>query len=320
MRNKAAQEDFSSRSVVEPLTDLDGESPGSLDLLLNRWLVLVRARIILVHLIVAAGFVVIADAILFSRSSPPSVIDSVAIEALILIASLAVPIILTVVALRLGIRAIFALIADGPAPAAPVLLRFISEELLQLQDHVGDLRTDGLLLTQEDVSEWVRRRCFLVATGRYLASDSCTPSVFMDRYRDLMATHADFLRRLGQCDSVRINVASTDDLISDRIEHPLAFAEYIHWHREHRVALLHVDLSDATELATQLKLRGVIDWSLWLGEATLSWNYQDDDIQMRLSFVGDQYYRRCYRFIQRLLETAIDFDALPIKESGPPFA
>jgi hypothetical protein len=51
-----------------------------------------------------------------------------------------------------------------------------------------------------------------------------------------------------------------------------------------------------------------------LGEVSLFWNYQEAGIRLRLNFVGDHYYKRCHRYMQRLLDIATDFDALLIDD------
>jgi len=296
---------------VPPLADIYGEPPGRIDRALNRWITIVRGHIVGVHLatalIITGGVNLV---LLVAHPRWPQALETIGTESLIVLVSLAFPVSLTLAALRGELRAILALVADGPAPAAPVLLRFVGEELWELQEIVGDLKTQGVLLDQTGISEWVRRRCFVVTRGRYLASDSCIPSLFLDRYRELMAAHAEYVDRTGLTDSVRINVAAISEIEQDRQERPAEYKEYLRWHREHGVVLLHVDKATAIRLASKHRLAQVIDWSLWLGEVALSWDYggDADGVRMRVCFIGDHNYRRCYSFLRELLQRAQPLD------------
>lgn len=120
-----------------------------------------------------------------------------------------------------------------------------------------------------------------------------------------MRAHADYLTRTHRRDSVRINVAAEAALERDRCEFPEAFREYERWHRDHHVALLRVDQNTALSLARLRHLQDATDWSLWLGEVALAWEYTSAGLRLRLSFVGDHTYRRCYGLLQDLLDVAV---------------
>jgi hypothetical protein len=297
-----------SSNGVEPLTDISGESAGHINSFLNRWLIIARSHPLAIHISVALLLTLLVNVFFLATRLPvPALLESMGVELTIVLTSLAIPIALTVAALRSEFRTIFSLVASGPGAAAPVLLRFVGEELGELQEHLGDLRTQGALIDQGGVSEWVRRRCFVVTKGRYLATDSCVPSVFLSRYTDLMNAHAEYVKRTGRSDSVRINVSSAAELAADRESHPLAFDTYVKWHQDNNVALRHLDAADALELAGKSRLDHVIDWSLWLGETALAWEYVDAGLKMRLIFVGDISYRRCYQFVRDALDHSHQF-------------
>jgi hypothetical protein len=304
---------------VKPLTDISGERAGHVDSLLNRWLIVARNHPLVIHLSVALLLTLLVNVFFLATRLPvPALLESAGVELTIVLTSLAIPIALTVAALRREFRMIFSLVASGPGAATPVLLRFVGEELGELQEQLGDLRTQGALIDQSGVSEWVRRRCFIAAKGRYLATDSCVPSVFLSRYSDLMKAHADYVKRTGRRDSVRINMSSTNELVVDRKRNPAAYDRYLEWHRENHVALLHLDATKALELAGKNRLGCVVDWSLWLGETALAWEYVDAGLQMRLSFVGDISYRRSYQFVRDALGHSHQFGVhLASTRDGP---
>lgn len=306
---------------VTPLADLAGESPRPIDSVLHRWLIVVRNHPLVVHISVAVLLIVLVDAsFLATRSPAPTLLEGVGVEFTIIMVGLAIPVALTIAALRREFATIFSLVAAGPAPAAPLLLRFVGEELNNLGEFVGDLCSQGALIDQAEVADWLRRRCFVVTNGRYLATDSCVPSIFIERYTVLMKAHAEYLNRTGRVDSIRINTASVHDLVADRESHPEAFAKYVKWHEDHKVTLLHLDSTEALELAAANRLDNIIDWSLWLGEAVIAWEYIAAGLRLRLSFVGDYSYRRCYNLMRDIVEHehTRKFDAnflTPIEES-----
>lgn len=287
---------------VSPLADLDGDRPRHVDALLHRWLIVVRNHPLAIHVSVALALILAADVSFLAARSPfPSLLESVGVELLIILIAVAIPVALTVAALRQEFATIFSLVASGPAPAAPLLLRFVGEELNKFDEFVGDLCSQGALIDQGEVADWLRRRCFVVTDGRYLATDSCVPSVFINQYTILMKAHAEYLERTKRLDSIRINTAKLSMLAADHKQHPDAFAKYVDWHKAHNVTLLHLDSDDARELATANRLGDIIDWSLWLGEAVIAWEYIEAGLRLRLSFVGDYSYRRCYNLMRDIL-------------------
>lgn len=296
---------------VAPLADLAPARSTRTDALLARWLGFVKAHLVTLHLLVAGALTGIADVLIsLTRAHLPSAVESLPLEIGVVLVSLAVPVVVTAVALRREFRAMLKVINDGPPAAAPILLRFVTEELAFLQEQVDDLRTQGALLDAEHVSDWVRRRCFEVTHGRYIAADSSIPSDFLKRYRNFLTAHADYIRRTNCEDSVRINVAPTDSLITDSKNNPDRFKEYIQWHQDHGVVLLHFDRVTALNVARRHNLGTTIDWSYWVGELALSWEYEQVGVRMRLIFVGESTYRRAHDFLRDILEDAEAFDAV----------
>lgn len=298
---------------VVPLAESAPAPVSRIDAALAKWIGFVEAHPVPVHVLVAATLTAIVDLIIVTtRASLPPTLTSVGLEVIIVLASLFVPAIITAVALRREFRVMLQVVDDGPPAAAPVLLRFIREELADLQEQVEDLRTQGALLSQAQVSEWVRRRCFQVTRGRYIASDSCVPSQFVKRYAQYLRAHKEYLARTKDTQSVRINVASDQDLAADRKGDPAAFSAYVNWHMRHDVTLLHLDYHAALRTARQHQLGDVVDWAFWLGELGLSWHYETDGVRMRLTFVGETAYRRAYDYLREVIEEAKLFTNLPI--------
>lgn len=294
---------------VEPLADLS-EPTSRVDSILNRWLVIVRTHAAPVHLAVAISLAGLGNAVIFATSIHiPTVLETISLKAVIVLISLAAPAIITACALRREFRAVRMLLAAGPGPATPILLRFVGESLEELRELLGDLRAGGALVDQEGVSEWVRRRCLVATKGRYVSSDSCTPTAFLERYSDLMKAHADYLERTKRTDSVRICVAPKHELLNDLRENPESVRKYVEWHDQNDVGLLYVDSTRAVELAKRRKLAGVVDWSFCLGEVAIAWEYVEAGLRLRLSFAGEATYLRCHAFLRDLLDKPTPFAA-----------
>jgi hypothetical protein len=291
---------------VEP-----GVAPSKtrLDAALNRWLAFVKTHPLAVHLLVGVCLTVVADAVLLAMGvKVPAMLEAVVMETAIALAGFLVPLGVTAVTLRREFAAMLHVVADGPPAATPVLLRFVTEELTDLQEQVEDLRAVGAVLEADGISDWVRNRCFAVTSGTYFAADSCVPSVYLNRYRPYLDAHADYLKRTGSRSSVRVNVAPAADLARDLREQPEAFRSYVDWHRDHGVVLLHVDADEAEALAARHALAGVVDWAYWEGELALSWAYELTGVRMRIAFVGELGFRRANRYMRELISAGRPFE------------
>jgi hypothetical protein len=162
------------------------------DALLSRWLGFVKAHPVTLHLLVAAALTAIADVIISATSAhlPPAV-ESFPLEVGIVLVSLAVPVVITAVSLRREFRAMLRVIGDGPPAAAPVLMRFVTEELGVLQERMDDLRTEGALVDAAVVSDWVRRRCFEGHTWKVYFGGQLRAKRFPAPVRKFLIAHAD---------------------------------------------------------------------------------------------------------------------------------
>ncbi len=105
-----------------------------------------------------------------------------ALEVLIVLVGVAVPLGLLLITLWPELKAIFDIVSNGPPKATPILLRFVREEMKSLGDRIADTRAEGIDLDGSVVTPWVRDRCFAVASGPYLGTDSLVPSVFLATY------------------------------------------------------------------------------------------------------------------------------------------
>jgi hypothetical protein len=234
-------------------------------------------------------------------------------ELAIVLVSVAVPVILTLVTLRRQLQTVMGVVSGGPPEATPILLRFVGEELRELESRVSEVKTTGTLLNQSMASHWVRRRCFAGTTGRHVAADASVPSEFLRHYRDYLQAQDLYVRRTRRRDATRINISDDAALARDAQAHPEAFAEYVNWHREHHVALLHVPSQRALHLAQLNRLEDRTEIGAWVGEVALVWENVPEGIRVRLAFVGETLYDRCVEYLEAVLAEAKRFPAFGLE-------
>ncbi len=235
------------------------------------------------------------------------------LETLIVCVGVAIPVGLTLAILWPELKAIFAIVSNGPSRATPILLRFVSEELRLLGDRIADTRSRGIDLENSMVTPWVRERCFAVTSGPYHGTDVLVPSKFLATYADsvYLRAQADYMRRTSCTTSVRINVSSLTDLEVDLKDNPKASAEYEQWHIDNGVELLYLDNEKARAISRQDGLAGTVDTAIWEGELVLLWEYRDSgETNLRMTLVGESTYRRAMSFLQHAREAAIPFSDL----------
>jgi hypothetical protein len=236
---------------------------------------------------------------------------------LILLVAVSVPVVLTSAILWPELRTIYGTVSEGPAKATPILLRFVREEIRELGEKIADTRSEGIDVAPNVATAWIRDRCFAVASGNYLATDVLVPSRFMAMYKGYLGTHRKYLEETS-CESVRVNLASTAELLADSRDNPDAFAQYVQWHTEAGVALLHLDAVRATEIAEQCQMRTTVDFAIWQGEFALLVEYRESgETNLRLALLDEPTYRRCLSFFERVREGAIPFS--DVRDSAPNF-
>jgi hypothetical protein len=258
-------------------------------------------------LVLALLIILAANIVLAKMHSHLSLGTELGLELLILFAAISVPIVLISAILWPELKTIYKVLSEGPAKATPILLRFVREEMRELGEKIADTRSSGIDLPPNVVTPWIRDRCFAVASGNYLTTDVLVPSRFMDIYPDYLRAHRQYIDRRPN-ESVRINLASTADLLADSRNNPDAFDEYVQWHTEAEVELLHLDLTRARKIAEQCQLRGTVDFAIWQKEFALLVEYRDSgETNLRLTLVDEPTYGRCLSFFERVREEARSF-------------
>lgn len=244
---------------------------------------------------------------------------SFGLEMMIVFIGVAIPIGLTLASLWPEIKVIVSTVSDAPSKATPILLRFVSEELQQLSDRIVETRSSGIDLEGRVVSSWVRDRCFAVASGTYVATDSLVPSDFLSRYSSYLVAHRKYVGRTGCKNSVRINLAPVEDLRLDAEMSPEDFRLYCEWHEENGVQLLHLSPEKAHAIAGEMDLEKTIDLAIWKGEMALFFEYgSSEKTKMRLAFVDERNYRRCIAFFNAVEDAAVPFSSLFSQEPDWP--
>jgi hypothetical protein len=237
------------------------------------------------------------------------------LELLILLAVISLQGVLVSAVLWPELKIIYKILFDSPAKATPVLVRFVKEEIKELAEKISDTRSVGIDLQPNVVTPWIRTRCFAVASGNYLTTDVLVPSQFMDIYPDYLRAHRKYVEE-NSCESVRINLASTADLLADSRDMPDVFEKYERWHVEAGVKLLHLDLGRATKIAEQYQLQETVDFAIWQREFALLVEYRNSGAtNLRLTLVDEITYRRCLEFFGCVREEASPFSE--VKDSGP---
>lgn len=237
------------------------------------------------------------------------------LELVILLIVLSVQGLLVSAVLWPELRAIYKILFDSPAKATPILVRFVKEEINELSEKIANTRSGGIELQSNVVTPWIRTRCFAVASGDYLTTDVLVPSQFMDIYPDYLEAHKKYLKE-KMCESMRINLAPTDELLADSRDMPDVFEKYERWHTDAGVKLLHLDLARATKIAEQCQLQGTVDFAIWQKEFALLVAYRDSGTtNLRLTLVDEATYRRCLEFFEHVRDEAVPFSE--VRDSGP---
>jgi hypothetical protein len=294
-------------SMIEYSTMLS-QSRKRLSRFLERILAKVKAHPVWLTLIVAVLVIIAANLVLTEiLHTHLNVGSELGLELLILLVVISVQGVLVSAVLWPELRVIYKILFDSPAKATPILVRFVKEEIKELGEKISQTLSDGTDLQPNEVTPWIRNRCFAVASGNYLTTDVLVPSEFMDIYPDYLQTHRQYLQERS-CDSVRINLASTGDLLADSESNPDAFNKYEQWHADAGVKLLHLDLARAKKIAEQCQLGKAIDFAIWQEEFAIVVEYRDSGkTNLRLTLVNEPIYRRCMSFFERVQDEAISF-------------
>ncbi|HET8954380.1 MAG TPA: hypothetical protein VFN18_01845 [Solirubrobacterales bacterium] len=263
-------------------------------------------------LIVAASIIVLVNLLLVGVFHEHLGLGAeLGLEAMIVFVGIAIPVGLTLATLWPEMRVIVSIVSGAPSKATPILLRFVSEELQLLSDRIADTRTRGIDLEGRVVSSWVRDRCFAVASGPYVATDSLVPSDFLSRYSSYLVSHKKYIERTGCRNSVRINMAPADDLRLDAEMNEADLRLFQGWHDENNVELLYLSREKAQAIADEVGLENTLDVAIWEGEMALLFDYANSPTtKMRLALVDETSYRRCTAFFAAVREAAVPFSSL----------
>jgi hypothetical protein len=280
---------------------------------LSRFLSLLRRHHVLFTLIAALLIVGITDILMDSVLHAHRTLGvELGIEVVIVLVGVTVPAGLAFAALWPELKTMLDVTSKAPPKSAPILLRIVREELKELEERITDARSRGIRVGRSDVTPWIRKRCFAVASGAYLATDLLVPSEFLSRYSSYLVAHAEYVRRTACNDSVRVNLAPTRELAADMRKNPKSWDEYVNWHEENGVELRHLDRATALDIARETKMGKTVDFAIWEEELVILVEDQDDgDTMLSLAFADEHLYRCCEAFLLSVREHAMPFDKLP---------
>jgi len=288
-----------------------------IDRALIGWLKVVRAHPLGVHFIVAFALLLIIDSVLtYVFHVERGMVHGIGTEfVIVLTISVAIPFILTFLPLRREINKVIHLMTTlGSARAQDVVRRLIGGELGKLVEDVKNLDNDGLRLSTEDVSDWVRARCWDTMYGSYIGTARHLPSTYMDILGNYLMSHHDYLLRRDSLfnekrrDSVRIMFAEAEELELDKEKSKEKYDEFLEWHNDNEVKVKLLPLRKAEELASHYQTLGATDMACWDEELVLLWLYGDDPsggpLRLRMTFVGDRLYDRCRSYLDAIMQEA----------------
>jgi hypothetical protein len=280
--------------------------------LLLGWLNQISAHPARWHLGVALSIVVASNLAFLATKTRPSLLVDVAVEALIVALALGLPVTLTVAALSREFSSVLDAISDAPRGGLPLMLRVVSEEMLDIQKNLQSLRHRGFQLETASASEWARRRFFATANGRYIGADSNPPSRYLATYHEYLTAHADYLRRTRRLDSVRILLIDAETLLSDRRASPDDFNRLLDWHERHSVQLRFISHERAWDYATGEGLGTTTDMAFWENDLALLWtDVGRDHLSLQMTMPGETDYERCTGYLNSILEHSEPIAALP---------
>jgi hypothetical protein len=285
---------------------------GRLSRLLGRCLYLVTAHNGLFSLAIALVVIVVANLVVVRQlNANLSLGAELGLEAVVVCFAFAIPLGLLVAALWRELGSILDIVSKGPPRATPTLVRFIGEELKLLRSRIDETRSGGIDLDNSAVTPWVRARCFAVASGAYRTTDPLVPSEFLACYPAYLRAHAEYVKQTSCTSSVRINIASREELSRDALANPDAWSRYVRWHSANSVQLLHLDRQQAQEIASENELTETIDVATWEGELALLVEYRKEgETNLRMAVAGEDSYAHSMGFILSAQASAIPFDEL----------
>jgi len=232
--------------------------------------------------------------------------EQIATESFIVVMSLIIPPSITYWSLRNEMSGLLRRVTTlGPAQSINVVLRLVSQELKQLVKDLEELKGFGVTVGTNKVNQWVGERCWRTMTGRYIGTSSHLPSKYMDILDGYLESQQRYLERTGETDSVRIVFLDEEALKKDWKEHRAQYEEFVNWHKDNKTKLILLPPGRANRLARIYTPRGATDMGWWDGELILIWHYgkdpSKDDVQLQMTFVGEDDYERCCLFCERAM-------------------
>ena len=234
-----------------------------------------------------------------------------------IIFAVSVPVLITIASLLNALRPLLRISGQASNRERAPILAFLVDTLARMEVNLLYLRRDGAELEPYEIAAWVRR-CFNNATGSYVGTESHLPSLYKELYSDFLAAHDQYLAKQHEgTNSVRVLLIDIERLRTDRTDNERDFTEFISWHDDHRVPLLHLSPRDNADLlkpdggpaGRNLTFLHNTDIAFWKDNYVLLFNsVQDADdekpskVRMRISFKGEDTYQNCAEYVTKLLE------------------
>lgn len=247
------------------------------------------------------GFVLfgIAQAILVLGFGgiPHDLAAASAVEIVLLLAGVSIPLILVTVAFGPVFAKVAGISRTAQHPLRTFIRHYLVTSLGVMQDQFASLQSGaGLSLAiaeMDEVSGWVPT-FFSSAQGKYVGFDSSLPDEYLKRW-------SGYLRHLEHYEpGVRLRVVTSleTDLISDIASHPASAKHLQGVHDDMTAVLLCLDEREVRHLAESHRLPySVVDLALWEEDYCLLWERGDERFTVRLVFADDPVFKRVQEFV-----------------------
>jgi hypothetical protein len=270
-----------------------------------RALALFKRKVLVSHLALTGTLLIVGYLAVDALGVKHTLLVTIAVELAIVIVVFAIPWLLASWSLRASLARINMLLDETPAQGLSVMLRLVGLEVERVENHLMQLRATELGMPIRDAPDWTRSACFKATRGRYVGVDSNTPHRYLARYKEYLKAHEEYLGRTGRSDSARFLTVSSEELARDRQGYPRSYEEFLSWHREHGVALQHVERETAMELARKAGLH-TTDMAYWEHELVLVWrtSTNGEGVRVRLAFAGEPLFVVCMHYLTALEKEA----------------
>ncbi|NQE53767.1 hypothetical protein C5S29_09250 [ANME-1 cluster archaeon GoMg3.2] len=173
---------------------------------------------------------------------------------------------------------------------------------------MGVLSRDGVDLSREELESFIAL-CFDCANDSYSGTDSNVPSEFDKIYKKYLDQHKKLIKKLESKKEPGPRVITAEKRLlrkdSEDTRTKYEFSQFLKWHEENGVELLHVDPQTASDYLKKNKLSGNsnVDVGLWAGQYAVLFRPSADGekVNLKMVFPGQDTYENVVNYLQDLI-------------------